>query len=330
MGIRVIKTAVAALAALYTAHYLGLDPPLSAGLLAILGVEVTRMKGLRSAFDRFMASVLGLFFASLLFMLLGFHLWTISLFVLFAFPILSRFHLKDGIVTSAVIVFHVYAKEEVTTALIGNEIMLLLTGLGWATVINFLYMPKEEHKLVELRHVTEEKFGRIFQTMAATLRTPSLVWNGEELLEAGQAIEEGIRRSEIARENRVWGQGSAYSRYWPNYFDMRQQQLDSISLMLTQLALVYESLPQGELVAELFEHLADDVKSEVYEGKVDEMRLKLESRFPTMPLPITRDEFEMRAALLHVVHELRRYLSIAKRLKKQKNSLKAAAREANV
>lgn len=61
MGIRVIKTAIATIAAIYTAHYFGLEPPLSAGILAILGVEVTRMKGLRSAFDRFIASVLGLF-----------------------------------------------------------------------------------------------------------------------------------------------------------------------------------------------------------------------------------------------------------------------------
>ncbi|RAP78194.1 aromatic acid exporter family protein [Paenibacillus montanisoli] len=329
MGIRVIKTAIAALAALYTAHYLGLETPLSAGLLAILGVEVTRMRGLRSAFERFMASVLGLFFASLLFILLGFHLWTISIFVLLAFPILSRFHLKDGIVTSAVIVFHVYAKEEVTTSLIGNEIMLLLTGLGWATVINMLYMPKEEHKLMELRHLTEEKFGRIFQRMAMSLRSPALVWNGEELLEAEQAIEEGIRRSDISRANRIWGHGSEFVLYWPNYFEMRRQQLDAISSMLTQLALIYESLPQGELAAELFEHLSDDVKSDVYEGAVEAQRRQLKARFRSMPLPVSREEFEMRAALLHLVHELDRYLAIAKRLKKQKNSLMAAVRESD-
>ncbi|WP_308634364.1 aromatic acid exporter family protein [Paenibacillus silvisoli] len=329
MGIRVIKTAIAALAALYTAHYLGLETPLSAGLLAILGVEVTRMRGLRSSFERFMASVLGLFFASLLFMLLGFHIWTISIFVLLAFPILSRFHLKDGIVTSAVIVFHVYAKEEVTTALIGNEIMLLLTGLGWATIINLLYMPKEDRKLMELRLATEEKFGRIFQSMGRTLREPATIWNGEELLEAEQAIEEGMRRSDISRANRIWGQGSEYVRYWPNYFEMRRQQLDAISSMLTQLALVYESLPQGELVAELFEHLSDDVKSEVYEGTVETKRLQLGARFRSMPLPVTRDEFEMRAALLHLMHDLQRYMDIAKRLKKQKDGLKAAAQEEN-
>ncbi|MFC5648403.1 aromatic acid exporter family protein [Paenibacillus solisilvae] len=327
MGIRVVKTALAALAALYTAHYLDLQPPLSAGLLAILGVEVTRLRGLKNAFVRFVASVLGLFFASLLFIVLGFHIWTISIFILLTFPVLSRIHLKDGIVTSAVIVFHIYAREEVTMELIGNEIMLLLTGLGWATVINLLYVPKEEKKVLELRLITEEKFSAIFHNMAQTLRTPSLVWDGEEVLEASKAIEEGTRRAELSLENRIWGQDGAYWRYWPTYFDMRHQQFESIGQMLVHLSLVYESLPQGELIAELFDHLEDDVKSDVYEGAVEQSLSQLRARFRSMPLPITRKEFEVRAALLQLMLELERYLGIAKRWKKQKNSQKTAARE---
>ncbi|QHT61753.1 aromatic acid exporter family protein [Paenibacillus lycopersici] len=321
MGIRVIKTALAALGALYTAHYLGLNPALSAGLLAILGVEATRLKGLKSAFERFAASVIGLFFASLLFMALGFQLWTISLFVLVSIPILTRVGLKDGIATSAVIVFHVYAREEVTASLIGNEIMLLLVGLGWATVINMIYMPTEEHKLAQLRHATEAQFAAIFLALAQTLRTPEHVWDGQELLNAGRLIKEGQRLAETDRENRIWGQGTAMSRYWPTYYEMRQQQLESIGLMLEQVAFVYERLPQGELTAELFDLLSGDVKSDVYEGGVEERITVLEAKFKAMPLPGTRDEFEMRAALFHLLIELKRYLAIAKRFKKQRDSL---------
>ncbi|MBW7456563.1 aromatic acid exporter family protein [Paenibacillus sepulcri] len=325
MGIRVIKTAIAALAALYTAHYFGLDPALSAGLLAILGVEVTRMKGLKSAFVRFMASVLGLIFASFLFIVLGFHLWTISIFVLLAFPILSRLHLKDGIATSAVIVFHIYAREEVTGALIVNEVLLLLTGLGWATVINLIYMPKDEKRLTSLRHETERLFSDIFHYMGQTLRSPSLVWNGEELLKAGQVIDEGIKRADMRKENRLWGQSDDSWKYWPTYFEMRRQQLESIQQMLVLLAFVYEKLPQGELVAELFESLPDDVKSDVYEGSIERKLSGLEGRFRAMALPVSREEFEVRAAILQLMHELERYLSIAKRWKKQKRGHKAAS-----
>ncbi|HTG70524.1 MAG TPA: aromatic acid exporter family protein [Candidatus Udaeobacter sp.] len=314
MGIRIIKTALAAIAAIYTAVYLGLEPPLGAGILAILGVEVTRMKGLKSAFVRFIASVLGLFFASLIFTLFGFHIWAVAIFILITFPILSRFHLKDGIVTSSVIVFHLFNRAEVTTGIIGNEILLLFAGLGWATIVNIIYMPKDEHQLSFYRSAIERSFGVIFQEMALTLRNPAHVWNGGEILEAYNAIEEGALRSVRNRENRLWGQ----EQYWSTYFEMRRQQLESVQQMLVELAFVFEKFPQAVMIADLLDQLSFDVKSDVYEGNVEERIYNLSQLFRTMELPKSREEFEIRAALHMLLHELERYISIAKRLKKRK------------
>jgi uncharacterized membrane protein YgaE (UPF0421/DUF939 family) len=150
--------------------------------------------------------------------------------------------------------------------------------------------------------------------MALTLRNPSHVWNGGEILEAYSAIEEGALRSVRNRENRLWGQG----QYWSTYFEMRRQQLESVQQMLVELALVYENWPQAAMIAELLEQLSSDVKSDVYEGSVEEGLYELAKAFRTMELPKTRVEFEVRAALLMLLHELERYLGIAKRLKKRK------------
>ncbi|MBH5317807.1 aromatic acid exporter family protein [Paenibacillus sp. GSMTC-2017] len=313
MGIRVIKTAVAAIAAIYLALYLGLEPALSAGMLAILGVEVTRMKGLRSALIRFVASVLGLFFASFIFTLFGFEYWSVAIFILITFPVLSRFNLKDGIVTSSVIVFHLFTFGEVTVHNISNEIFLLLVGLGCATAINFLYMPKDEKVISTIRNETEQYFATIFTEMANTLRDPKHIWNGSELLDAHQAIEDGSARSIRNRENRPWG----YETYWSTYFEMRRQQLDTIQQMIAELALVYEKLPQAELIAKLLDQLSNDVKSDVYQGLAEQGVFQLMVDFRAMDLPKTRDEFELRAALLTLLHEIDRYLAIAKRLKKK-------------
>ena len=116
------------------------------------------------------------------------------------------------------------------------------------------------------------------------------------------------------RENRLWGQ----EHYWSTYFEMRRQQLESVQQMLVELALVYENWPQAVMIAELLEQLADDVKSDVYEGSVEERLYQLTQSFRIMPLPATRDEFEVRAALHMLLHELDRYLGIAKRLKKRR------------
>lgn len=54
MGFRVIKTAIAALMAVLLADAMQLKGPTSAGLLAILGVDVTRKRSLKTISARFL------------------------------------------------------------------------------------------------------------------------------------------------------------------------------------------------------------------------------------------------------------------------------------
>lgn len=316
MGFRVIKTAVAALTAIYAAILLQVENPLSAGILAIMGVDTTRWRGLRTVFARFGASLVGLAVASLLFYFCGFQIWVLSVYILIAFPLIARFGFKEGVVTGAVVVFHLFSSGEVSAKTIGNEVLLLLIGLGWATFFNLVYMPRESKTLEALRRTTEEGFAAVFGELARFLRDPSTVWSGDEMLKAEAAIEEGIVVAKRTRENRLIPQ----TEPWLFYFHMRRQQLDSIQLMMESVALASQRVPQALDIARLFDGLAEDVRSEYYEGKT-ELRLdKLESEFRGMPLPATRDEFETRAALFQLCRELRRYLSIAKREKKRRSS----------
>lgn len=316
MGIRVVKTALATVLAIYTAIYFGLEPPLSAGILAILGIEVTRIKGLRSVFARFTASMLGLFLASAIFSVLGFEIWALSLFILLVFPVLVKLKLKDGIITSAVIVFHLFSVGEVSGSLFLNEALLLLTGLGWATIVNMIYMPREDKKLLQLKGRIEQLFGEIYQELAMTLREPTRVWSGGQFLDAEHVLEDGIELSVRSKENRFW-HGQAY---WVTYFDMRRRQYETIQHMASIIAFVYERLPQGDLLADMFDSLSEDIKSEVYTGNAERRLKELEQLFRGMELPRSREEFEVRAALLQLCRELERYLSYAKRWKKQKLS----------
>jgi uncharacterized membrane protein YgaE (UPF0421/DUF939 family) len=312
MGIRVIKTAAAVFIAIAAAKALHLDYALGAGLLAVLGIDITLKKSLQTVAVRILASVTGLVIASIMFYLLGFHLWTISLFILIVYPVLSRIKLSDGIVTSSVIVFHIVDKQEVTLANIGNEIVLLTVGLGTASVINFLYMPSSERKLAAIRSRVDELFSAIFLHIAEQLRDPAAVWNGKELLDVPDAIREGLELAKRAGENKLFQTGDS----WGPYFEMRRQHFDSIGRMIDLVAQVYQTLPHGEAVARLFSNLSADVKSEYYAGNVETSLLQLEKEFKQMPLPSTRDEFEMRSALLQLCLELKTYLGMAKNVKK--------------
>ncbi|MBB6669140.1 aromatic acid exporter family protein [Cohnella nanjingensis] len=324
MGLRVMKTAIATLTAIYAAMLLNVDNPQAAGILAILGVDTTRWRGLKTVFARFAASLVGLVIASALFDAIGFHIWVLGLFILIAFPLLTRFGLKEGIVTGSVIVFHLFARGEVSVDAILTELKLLSIGLGWATFFNLVYMPREKRTLAVLRDKTERLFAAVFVELARFLRDPGALWSGDEMLQAEAAIDEGIEVAQRSRENRlIWRSKNnrlvLQDEPWLLYFHMRRSQLESIQLMMELVAFVSHRVPQAESIARLFDTLTDDVRSDYYEGKTEQALDALETQFRAMPLPATRDEFETRAALLQLCRELRRYLTIARREKKRRS-----------
>ncbi|MEI7024370.1 aromatic acid exporter family protein [Paenibacillus sp. y28] len=314
MGIRVLKTALASVIAVYAAGLLGLQFASSAGLLAILGVDVTRKKSLKSVSVRFAAALLGLFVAVFLFMVFGYHAWVIGLYIVLAYPVLSRVHLRDGMINSSVIMFHVYSARTVAPSFLYNEILLLVIGLGSAVLVNLAYMPKLDKQLLEKRHVVEGLFSVMFTRIAEYLDDHSRVWSGKELISAEAHIGQGVEMARKAKENHLFAEDSP----WLTYFLMRSQQLESIQRMMMLVSQVDQTLDQGRLMGEIFRELSEDVKSEHYTGQAEHYLEELRKKYKQMPLPASRAEFEARSALLQLGVELRLFLSIARKEKKRK------------
>jgi uncharacterized membrane protein YgaE (UPF0421/DUF939 family) len=317
IGIRVIKTAAAVVIAIYLAQFFDLLSPFSAGLFAVLGVDVTKKRGINTSAIRILASLVGLLMAALIFYLLGYHIWAIAVFVIVVYSLLAQLKLHDGIVTSTVVMLHLFALQSVSFPHIMNEVYLLIIGLGLSTIINLIYMPNEHPKLDQTRIRLEELLSSIFKEFALHLNdNENHVWDGKELLEAYDVIEEGNQIAERSAENKLL-QGNGY---WVRYYEMRRQQLESTQRMLDLVAQVYRSLPHGHQIAQLFEELSVEVKSEYYQGNVYKHLSEMEAAFKQYPLPVSREEFEVRSALLQLCVELKNYLSIAKRSKKRKEA----------
>lgn len=313
MGFRVIKTAAATVLAILIADFAGIHGALSAGLLAILGVDVTRKRSLATVSSRFFASVLGLLLAFAIFYLLGFHIWVLAIYILIAFPLIAKAGFKEGIVTSSVVVFRVFGGEELTWQVLLTQVELLIIGLGSAMIVNFLYMPKAEDKLLETRRKVDGLFSIIFSEIAIFLRDPYHLWDGKELTEAARLVDEGLSSAQRALENQMIYPNEA----WTIYFYMRKQQLDRIEGMLELIAHVYQRMPQGEVAALLFDQMSIDVNHEEYTGVTEQMLKELEQQFKKMELPSTREEFEIRSAILQMCRELALYLDISKKSKVQ-------------
>lgn len=309
MGFRVIKTAIATLMAILVADACGVTGPLSAGLLAVLGVDVTRKRSVRTISARFFASLLGLAFACVLFELLGYHYWVLAIYILVAFPAIARANFKEGIVTSSVVVFRVYGNGSITLHTLLTQVELLVIGLGSALIVNLAYMPRASDQMIEIRKRVDKHFSVIFAKIAESLHDPDELWDGKEIIEAGKEIQKGQAAAHRAMENQMLHPDET----WSIYFYMRKEQLDSIQNMMQLISHVYRKLPQADDIAELFEQLSLDVTEEIYTGRTEFLLDRLEKEFKQMELPATREEFEIRSAILQLSRELSLYLKIAKK-----------------
>ena len=175
IGYRTLKTAVGTAVAIMIAQIAGLENFVSAGILTILCIQVTKKKSLRTSWDRFFACVLAMPFSAVFFEGIAYHPAVIGLLLLFFIPTVVMLKASDGVVTSSVIILHIYSAGQVTKELLLNEFGIILIGIGVALLMN-LYMPSLDKKLEAFQQKIEGNFKKIFEEIVCYLRTNQSDW----------------------------------------------------------------------------------------------------------------------------------------------------------
>ncbi|KAF0824720.1 aromatic acid exporter family protein [Cytobacillus firmus] len=326
IGYRTIKTAVGTSISIMIAQMLQLDNFVSAGILTILCIKVTKKKSLRASWDRFFACLLAMAFSSLFFEGIAYHPLVIGLLLLFFIPAAVMAKASDGIVTSSVIILHIYSAGEVSRDLLLNELGIIIVGIGVALIAN-LYMPSLESKLKEYRLEIEENFKIIFDEIVRYLRTHESSWDGREITETMELIDEAKALAFRDVENRFRRDENLYY----HYFKMREKQFEIIERVLPSVTSIALPVEQGEMIADFIEELSEHIHPGNTALLFLEKLYRMKVSFENMDLPKTREEFEARAALLHFVKEMEQYLIIKSSFKglKDKEMNQSGTGEAN-
>ncbi|OCA91022.1 hypothetical protein A8F94_03935 [Bacillus sp. FJAT-27225] len=305
IGYRTIKTAVGTAAAIIIAQLLGVANYSSAGILTILCIKPTKRKSLRAAWDRFIACMLAMPISALFFEFIAYHPLVIGLMLFFFIPTVVMVKAKDGIVTSSVIILHIYAAGEVSTGLFLNEFVVIIVGIGVALLMNW-YMPSLESKLYEYSGKIEENFRKIFLEMARYLRTNDSNWAGQELTDTSKLLNEAKTLAFRDVENHLTREEDIYY----HYFTMREKQFEIIERILPIASSLSPEVEQAGIMADFIEELCENIHpgntAYIYLDKIKVMR----EEFEEMELPRTREEFETRAGLFQMLNELEHYLII--------------------
>jgi uncharacterized membrane protein YgaE (UPF0421/DUF939 family) len=189
IGYRTLKTAAGTAISILIAQQFGLDNFASAGILTILCIQVTKRRSLRTAWDRFLACVLVMPFSALFFEGIAYHPIVIGVMLLFFIPTVVMLKATDGVVTSSVIILHIYLANKITIDLFINELGVIIIGIGVALLIN-VYMPSVDQKLRHFQSEIEGNFKVIFCEMVNYLRTGDSDWTGKEITETAQVLDE--------------------------------------------------------------------------------------------------------------------------------------------
>jgi uncharacterized membrane protein YgaE (UPF0421/DUF939 family) len=96
---------------------------------------------------------------------------------------------------------------------------------------------------------------------------------------------------------------------------MREKQFEIIERVIPLVTSVQNSVEQSKMIAEFIHELRMNIHPGNTAHKFLVQLLEIKQSFEEMELPQTREEFEVRAALLHFVGEMERYLIIKSQFK---------------
>jgi uncharacterized membrane protein YgaE (UPF0421/DUF939 family) len=310
IGYRTIKTAVGTSLAIIIAQFFHLEFFVSAGIITILCIQNSKKKSLRSASDRFIACSLSILFSFIFFEGITYHPLVIGLMLLLFIPVTVIFKVNAGIVTSSVILLHIYSKGNMTWGIVFNELGLIVIGIGVALLVN-LYMPSLDQELRTYQREIEENFRSMLKEIALYLRTNDSSWDGKEIANTVKILEKAKSLAFRDVENHfVRGEN-----YYYRYFKIREKQLEIIERTLPLITAIDLVVEQRYMIADFIEELSLSIHpgntAKLFLAKLQHLR----ETFAEMPLPNTREEFEARADLLHVVKEIEQYLVIKQTLK---------------
>lgn len=305
VGFRTLKTAIGAAISIFLAQLFQLDFYVSAGILTILCIQPTKKSSIIHSINRILACLIGIAYSFVLFSLLGYEAYTIGVLLLLFIPLLVKLKLQSGFISSVVIILHIYTIESFTLEIFINELLIIFIGIGIALLLN-LYMPNVERQLKEYQCKIEDTFSIIFMEFAKYLENGDSSWSGRELLEAESYIKHAKELAIKDIENHLRKPKESYY----HYFTMREKQFEILERMLPIISSLDEQVEQRHAISDFFSFISKIIhpKDTVSYSLQKLNHLREEIRQDS--LPKTREEFEARAALYHLITELEQYLVI--------------------
>ena len=147
-----------------------------------------------------------------------------------------------------------------------------MIGIGVALIAN-LYMPSVDNKIKEYQQKVEDNFKIIFLEIVHYLRFGDHNWDGKEIPETFQLINEAKAITMREMENQFVHHEEVNLYY--TYFEIREKQFEIIERVLPIFLRFPHTVPQGKIIADFIEELSEHINAgntvDIYLEKLNTM-----------------------------------------------------------
>lgn len=301
-----IKIGLGSSIAILIAQALHLEYAVSAGTVTLLTLMTTKWETIKLSVSRFITFIITI--------LLGWVIFSYATYMWIAYGILLTlvvfiaefFGLRATISVNSVVAAHLVSNPELNLAAVRNEFLLVLIGVTIAIILNLFHSNiTHQRQIISDMRDTERKLQAILIELAAYLSGNEMqetVWGDICALE-GQL--EAYTQSAREYQNNTF---QSHPEYYISYFEMRHKQCHILQNLHDEMRRILTMPRQAEVISDYLLYLADYVIETNSPHRQVERLNEIFEGMKSEELPKTREEFENRAILYHVLMDIQDFL----------------------
>lgn len=300
------KIALGSSLAIFTAGLMNLEYSSSAGIVTLLTLITTKKGTVRLSLTRLVTFAIVVVLTFVTFLALDSAWLAYGLYIFFVVFICEIMNWRATISVNAVIGTHFLMGTDVTAKFLLNEFLVVAIGIFFAFVLNLFHDNWSQREVFsgEIRQVESSLQKALLEISKYLSNEPDAknVWSDLRALEL-YLQELVVDAGEY--EGNTFGEDS---QYYIRYFEMRLDQCHTLRNLQKEMQKIKAIPSQAQIVAEYIRYMSEYV-TELNRPKLQLQRLDgIFQQMKQEPLPVSREEFENRAVLYHILMDLEEFL----------------------
>ena len=307
--IKLIKYVTGSVAAVLLAAALQLQFAYAAGIITLLTIQDTKKETVRVTAKRLVIFIIMTILSAVIFPLAGYHVWAFGIVLIPYLLCCMALDMREAIAPIAVLCTHYISAQSCSPAMIMNEFLILIIGAGIGTLWN-LFMPDGRRQLLNYQKIVDDKMVYILRRMALYIeREDKSDYTGSCFDELDAMLADLKKEALRYMNNHLITEDD----YYYEYMLMRARQCNILKRIYADIIRLTATPEQGKKLADFIQKTADEFTEQNDVSTLLSELEKLHSDYERQELPVTRQGFENRSMLYHILEDMKSFLEIKRK-----------------